>query len=149
MELRKELFDLCCAYAEARIRVALEAMQQAQQAANAEEKSTAGDKYETGRAMAHLEKEKAAAQLFEANKLKEVLHKINPEVVTTKVALGSVTITDRGNYYLAISAGKLHVQGKEFIALSAASPLGAQLINRAAGDKVTFQGKTLSIISVL
>jgi hypothetical protein len=84
MELRKELFDLCCAYAEARIRVAKEAMQQAQQAANAEEKSTAGDKYETGRAMAHLEKEKAAAQLFEANKLKEVLHKINPEITTQR-----------------------------------------------------------------
>jgi transcription elongation GreA/GreB family factor len=149
MELRKELFDLCCAYAEARIRVAKEAMQQAQQAANAEEKSTAGDKYETGRAMAHLEKEKTAAQLFEANKLKEVLHKINPEVVTTKAVLGSVIITDKGNYYLAISAGKLQVQGKEFMALSAASPLGAQLINRVAGDKVTFQGKTLSIISVL
>ena len=149
MELRKALFDLCCAYADARIRVAQEAMQQAQQAANAEEKSTAGDKYETGRAMAHLEKEKTAAQLFEANKLKELLHKINPEVVTAKTVLGSVIITDKGNYYLAISAGKLQVQGKEFIALSAASPLGAQLINRVAGDKVTFQGKTLSIISVL
>jgi len=149
MELRKALFDLCCAYAEARIHVAQEAMQQAQQAANTEEKSSAGDKYETGRAMAHLEKEKAAAQLFEASKLREVLHKINPEVVTAKAALGSVIITDRGNYYLAISAGKLQVEGTEFIALSVASPLGAQFINRSAGDKVTFQGKTLSIISVL
>lgn len=149
MERRKVLFDLCSAYADARIRVATEAMQQAQQAANAEEKSTAGDKYETGRAMAHLEKEKAATQLVEANKLKEVLHKINPEVVTAQAALGSVIITDKGNYYLAISAGKLQVERTEFIALSAASPLGAQLINRTAGDKVTFQGKTMSIISVL
>lgn len=149
MELRKALFDLCCAYADARIHVAKEAMQQAQQAANTEEKSSAGDKYETGRAMAHLEKEKAAAQLFEANKLKEALHKINPEITTPKTSLGSVIITDMGNYYLAISAGKLHVQNKEFLALSPASPLGAQLINRAAGDKVMFQGRTLSIISVL
>lgn len=149
MELRKALFDLCCAYADARIRVAHEAMQQAQQAANTEEKSTAGDKYETGRAMAHLEKEKAAVQLFEANKLREALHKINPEMSTPKTALGSVIITDNGNYYLAISAGKLYIQDKQFLALSPASPLGTQLINRAVGDKVTFQGKTLSIISVL
>ncbi len=149
MELRKALFDLCCAYADARIHVAKEAMQQAQQAANTEEKSSAGDKYETGRAMAHLEKEKAAAQLVEANKLKEALHKINPEITTPKTSLGSVIITDKGNYYLAISAGKLHAQNKEFLALSPASPLGAQLINRAAGDKVMFQGRTLSIISVL
>lgn len=149
MELRKALFDLCCAYANARIHVAHEAMQLAQQAANTEEKSSAGDKYETGRAMAHLEKEKAAVQLFEANKLKEALHKINPEITTPKTSLGSVIITDKGNYYLAISAGKLQVQDKEFLALSPASPLGAQLINRAAGDKVTFQGRTLSILSVL
>lgn len=149
MELRKALFDLCCAYADARIRVAQEAMQQAQQAANTEEKSSAGDKYETGRAMAHLEKEKAAAQLFEANKLKELLHKINLEVITPKISLGSVIFTDKGNYYLAISAGKLYVDKVEFLALSPASPLGAQLINRSAGDKVTVQERTLSILSIL
>ena len=64
MELRKILYELCCTYADSRIRVAQEAIQQAQQAANMEEKSTAGDKYETGRAMAHLEKEKAPCGAF-------------------------------------------------------------------------------------
>ncbi|MBX2895833.1 MAG: 3-oxoacyl-ACP synthase [Cyclobacteriaceae bacterium] len=149
MTLRKILFKLCCAYADERVRIAYEAMQHAQQAANAEEKSSAGDKYETGRAMAHLEKEKAASQLVEANKLKEVLHKINPEVSTTKTSLGSVIFTDKGNYYLAISSGKLYADGQEFLALSPASPLGAQLINRAPGDKVIFQKKTFSIISII
>lgn len=149
MELRKILYELCCAYADSRIRVAQEAMQHAQQAANMEEKSTAGDKYETGRAMAHLEKEKAATQLAEANKLKEVLYKIHPEIATPKTSLGSVIFTDNGNYYLAISAGKLQVGDQEFLALSPASPLGSQLINRVVGDKVSFQGKTLLIISVL
>ncbi|MCW5910993.1 MAG: 3-oxoacyl-ACP synthase [Cyclobacteriaceae bacterium] len=149
MELRKTLLDLCHAYADARIQAAREAMQQAQQAANMEEKSSAGDKYETGRAMAQLEKEKAAVQLLEGNKLKEALSKINPEASTPKVSLGSVVITDKGNYYLAIGAGKLKVEEKEFLALSPASPLGMQLSGRSVGDKITFQGNAIAIISVI
>ena len=39
-----------------RMTTAKEAMQQAQESANSEEKSSAGDKYETGRAMGHLQR---------------------------------------------------------------------------------------------
>src|SRR6202000_329842 len=51
-----------------RIATANDAMQQAQQAANSEEKSSAGDKYETGRAMGHLQKDMHARQLAESLK---------------------------------------------------------------------------------
>lgn len=148
MKVRKQLFDLCNAFADARITSAHEAMQQAQEAANAEEKSSAGDKYETGRAMAHLEKEKAMTQLAEANKLKTALSKINPTQRGTQATLGSVVITNKSNYYLAISAGKLMAAGKEYLALSPASPLGAQLTGCSAGDTITFQGKPISILAV-
>ena len=40
-----------------RIAAATLAIENAQSAANAEEKSSAGDKYETSRAMSHLEKD--------------------------------------------------------------------------------------------
>jgi len=148
MKLRKALFDLCVAYADSRIRAAQEVMQQAQEAANAEEKSSAGDKYETSRAMAHLEKEKATAQLIAGNKLKEVLSKINPNQPTTLAALGSVVVTNHGNYYLAISAGKLIVADKEYVAVSPASPIGAQLVGCVAGSEITFQGKSLLILAI-
>jgi hypothetical protein len=51
-----------------RIASAEEAIRMAQESANQEGKSSAGDKYETGRAMAQLEIEKASGQLAEANK---------------------------------------------------------------------------------
>ena len=146
MELRKALFGLCLAYADARIAAAQEAMQQAQEAANAEEKSSAGDKYETGRAMAHLEKEKAAAQVAAGNKLKEVLNKINPTQPTAKAALGSIVYTNIGNFYLAISAGKLVVEGKEYLAVSPASPIGLQLMGSKVGDRINFQNKLVVIL---
>ncbi|MBN8577406.1 MAG: 3-oxoacyl-ACP synthase [Cyclobacteriaceae bacterium] len=147
MDLRKTLYEQCLAYAEARIKAAQEAMQLAQEAANAEEKSSAGDKYETGRAMAHLEKEKAFAQLAEGNKLKAALSKVE-QGPTSKVALGSVVHTNTGNYYLAISAGKLIVANKEYLALSPASPLGAQFIGCTVGATITFQGKSILILAI-
>src|SRR5665811_379907 len=52
---------------EQRISSSYHAMENAQAAANEEEKSSAGDKYETGRAMNHLEKDMHARQLS-ANK---------------------------------------------------------------------------------
>lgn len=148
MKVRKQLFDLCNAFADARITAAQEAMQQAREAANAEEKSSAGDKYETGRAMAHLEKEKASAQLAAGNKLKEVLIKINPNHRVARAALGSVVITNNGNYYLAISAGKLMVEDKEYLAVSPASPIGMQLMGCEAGSTLSFQGKLFLILAV-
>jgi hypothetical protein len=51
-----------------RIVAAKEAMNQAQEAANSEEKSSAGDKYETGRAMGQLQKEMLGRQLAEYEK---------------------------------------------------------------------------------
>ncbi|MCE7863419.1 MAG: 3-oxoacyl-ACP synthase [Bacteroidetes bacterium CHB5] len=148
MKVRKQLFDLCNAFADARISAAQEAMQQAQDAANDEEKSSAGDKYETGRAMAHLEKEKAAAQVAAGNKLKEVLNKINPTQLTTKATLGSIVYTNIGDFYLAISAGKLVVEGKEYLAVSPASPIGLQLMGSKVGSKITFQNKRVVILMV-
>jgi hypothetical protein len=109
MEIREQLFAQCVNYVEQRIAAAQLEIDYAQASANAEEKSSAGDKYETGRAMAHLERDKAAQQLQEAIKLKASLAKVNQSVRKEIVELGSVITTTHGNFYLAISAGKLQV----------------------------------------
>lgn len=83
------------------------AIEHAQLAANEETKSSAGDKYETGRAMMQLEIEKQSVQLAEAMKLKHVLSQINPEKTTETIQSGSLVFTDQGNFYISISAGKL------------------------------------------
>src|SRR5882757_8326661 len=64
-----------------RIAAAKEAIEQAQQAANQEEKSSAGDKYETGRAMGHLQKDMHARQLAENAKELATLHSINVDTL--------------------------------------------------------------------
>jgi hypothetical protein len=67
--LKKDLYTLCVNYAKTRIETAKQAIDDAQQSANEETKSSAGDKYETGREMMQQETDRNQAQLNEANKL--------------------------------------------------------------------------------
>jgi len=74
--LKNTLKQYALALIEQRIATAREAIDQAQQAANQEEKSSAGDKYETGRAMGHLQKDMYARQLSENRKELAILHAV-------------------------------------------------------------------------
>jgi hypothetical protein len=147
--LKEELYNQCLSFVDQRIENAKQALQHAQDAANAEEKSSAGDKYETGRAMAHLEREKSLQQLNEALKLKAVLDRINPTVSNDHGTVGSVVITNVGNFYLTISAGELEVAGIQFIALSQISPIGALLMNKKKGGQFIFNKRSIEILNIL
>lgn len=146
--IRTALLNLCSTYVNQRILAAQEAIHAAQESAQAEEKSSAGDKYETGRAMAHLETEKAMLQWHEANRLRADLEKVARQPVSAFVGLGSIVVTDNTCYYLAIGAGKLRVDGIDYQTLSPASPLGQKLMNRKMGDRVQFQNKSFTILAI-
>ncbi|HMC85967.1 MAG TPA: hypothetical protein VKI61_10590 [Chitinophagaceae bacterium] len=60
---KNNLKQFCQLTIEQRIAAAKEIIQNVQEAANNEEKSSAGDKYETGRAMGHLQKDMHSRQL--------------------------------------------------------------------------------------
>lgn len=111
-----------------------------QQAANQETKSSAGDKYETGRAMMHLEKEKLSAQLAEAMKMKQALDKIDPDKVLDKVELGAVVTTTSANYFIAASLGKIEIGGVIWFAVSPATPVGQKLLGKKSGDSFVIGG---------
>src|ERR1043166_4419031 len=106
-ELKKILHARCLEIVQQRINAAKQAMDAAQESANQEEKSSAGDKYETGRAMAQIARDQAAQQLDEALKLKNVLDRIATTSSSNKIALGSLVITDQNRFYISVSLGKV------------------------------------------
>lgn len=122
-----------------------EAISGAQNSANEETKSSAGDKYETGRAMAQLEIEKNMAQLAEAKRLKQTLEQIAPDKITPLIHLGSLVLTNHGNFYVAISAGPFTIQNKSYFAISPASPIGQKLMGLRAEDSFSLNGKEFYI----
>ena len=148
IESKKALFELCNQLVNERVKMAEDGLKQAQAAANNETKSSAGDKYETGRAMMHLEKEKLSIQLSEAIKMRKALLLINPSKTSEKAELGSIVKTSTANYFLAISAGALQVEEGGYFVISPVSPIGQLLIGKVEGDKIEFGGKQSEIMTI-
>ncbi|SDP99450.1 hypothetical protein SAMN05428975_5007 [Mucilaginibacter sp. OK268] len=147
-DLKKKLHDQCVNYVRKSMDAAELGIKEAQKASNEDTKSSAGDKYETGRAMMQQETNRNLTQLNEANKLMVALNRISTNGESTKAETGSVITTNNGNFYLAISAGSLSVDGKTYFAVSAASPIGSLLIGKAAGDSFNLNGKLYIIQAV-
>ena|SRR6201996_8586993 len=119
-----------------------EAMSQAQEAANSEEKSSAGDKYETGRAMGHLQKDMHARQLAEALKEQAALHAIAIEPLSPEGRPGAYLQAEGIAFFISAGLGKQVFDGRTIVFLSPQAPLAAQLQGKKAGDQVFFN-KTL------
>jgi transcription elongation GreA/GreB family factor len=147
--IKSQLLAACHEYVNQRIATSKQAMENAQAAANEEGKSSAGDKYETGRAMMQIERDKAAQQLEEALKLKNVLDGMNSSNENNTVLLGSVVTTIHFNFYMAISAGKLIIEEKEYIAVSTNSPISKLMIGKKVGDEFLFNKKNERIVGIL
>ena len=143
------LHAACLAYVHTRLDAARAGMAAAQESSNSETKSSAGDKYETGRAMAQQERDRHAAQLHEAQLLLGALQKINPELASDTVRLGALASTSLGLFYVSISAGRLATSaGQDFMAVSPAAPLAVALHGRRAGEEVVFNGKAVRVLAV-
>jgi len=97
-------------------------------------KGSAGDKHETALSMMHIEQEKLTTKLKEVLTQKAVLDKINPEIVSEIISLGSLVKANGIYLYLSLALPKINVEGVNVIALSPQSPLGSHLM----GNKVGF-----------
>jgi len=128
-----------------RIATANEAMQSAQEAANGEEKSSAGDKYETGRAMGHLQKDMHARQLAELVRELAALHAVNVGEPCSVGRPGAVLRTDAVDFFIGIGLGKQTIDGRVVVFLSPQAPLAQTLQNKKTGDTLLFQRETLLI----
>lgn len=148
-DLKKELHSLCVNYVQNRIDTVMYAIKATQQAANEETKSSAGDKYETGRAMMQQETDRNQAQLNEAKKLMATLNHISWSGVSKAAETGSLIFTNNGKFYIAISAGTLTINGESFFAVSPASPIGLKLKGQKAGDEFNLNGKSYRIETIL
>ncbi len=123
-------------------------MNNAQKAANEEGKSSAGDKYETTRAMMQIERDNAAKQLDEALKLSQIIGQIDIHKSNDSISVGSLIITSKANYFIAISIGLIEVENIKSIVISPVSPIGQLFLDKKAGEKVAFGNEAILINEV-
>ena len=146
--LKEKLLALCVQYVNEKIYVCTEAMKNAQNAANEEDKSSAGDKYETGRAMMQIERDNAAVQLEEALKLKRTLSLIGASESNQVVSLGSIVITKTFKAFVAVGPGKLNVDGEDYYIVTPTSPLGKILFGLKEGMEFTINNKSNTVLEI-
>lgn len=146
--LKLQLHNLCCSYLTENIRNAEAAIADAREAVQNETKSSAGDKYETAREMMQQEIDLNNTRLLQLRKQQGMLDRITTDTSSDIIIPGSVVQTTQGNYYIAISAGKLPVDNQAYYAISIDSPLGAQLKGKRAGEAFVMNGRTSTIMKV-
>jgi transcription elongation GreA/GreB family factor len=113
-----------------------------------ENKSSAGDKHETGRAMVHLEQEKLSKQLQEWENQNNLIQKIDVLKEQQGIGLGSLIETNKGKFFLACNLGKLTIDDEDIIIISLQSPLGEQFLKHKEGDQFDFNNTSYQIFKL-
>lgn len=146
--MKQKLIEGCEAYVEKKLQTVQAAIDDLQAALKLETKCSMGDKYETGRAMLHLEFEKLAVQHEEFQKLRKTLRMIPPGRKDVIAGFGSGVQTSTANYFIAIPAGEIIVEGEKFYCVGATAPIAKNITGRAAGDLIHFNGREIKILKV-
>ncbi|MFN8417412.1 MAG: GreA/GreB family elongation factor [Cytophagaceae bacterium] len=121
---------------------------QVQASANEETKSSAGDKYETGRAMAQLEIERLTKSLADQESLQKQLQKAKNNESGTLVSTGSLVSTSVGIYYIAVSIGIVTIEQNKIMCISAESPIGKLLIGKSVGQSIEWNKQSMTITAI-
>ena len=142
---KKRLLNQCVEMIEQRIAAAVMAIENAQSAANAEEKSSAGDKYETSRAMSHLEKDMYSRQLLANQQELEALLNVDCDMLYGNITMGSIVFCKEYAFFIAAGLGKINFEGIEVYLVSPVAPMAKLMFNKKVGAFFAFNKMELLI----
>jgi hypothetical protein len=124
------------------------AMQDSQESANNQEKSSAGDKYETSRAMGQIDRDMYAYQLLEAEKDMTIITNLEIDKINQVIKPGSVFEINSQLIFVAIGLGTILVNNISVLVISYKSPLYEQLKFKTVGDHVFFKNEKHQIETI-
>lgn len=121
----------------------------AKESRDSDTKSSAGDKFETGREMMQREMDKISASLDMLKGQLAQMRRIDVHENPARIGLGSFIETDAENYYLSVGLGRLSCLGIPFYAISADSPIGELLVGKQTNEIIELRGRKITIKSIL
>jgi transcription elongation GreA/GreB family factor len=142
---KTELRDHCISVIQDRIAGLITGMATAQAAANEETKSSAGDKYETARAMNQLEKDMLARQLAENKKELAAMMEVDIAGDHDMIRAGSLISCNDMDFFILGGLGKMRVGDTTVFVISPNAPLAQSLIGKKTGDSFLFNRQTMEI----
>lgn len=124
------------------------AMAKVQESVINEENSTAGNKFETARAMGQEELDRMQKQMTNQINQFALLQKINVDETYSQAQAGALIFTSDKIFFMAIALGRIVVADKNIFVISAGSPLGQALMKKKKGDTYIL-GNTKGIIETI
>lgn len=115
-------------------------------------KSSAGDKFETGREMIAQEISKIESQLHQAQQQQHALFQIRDKKITSSsISSGSLVLLGEQWFFISVSLGEVFLEedSPRVFLLSKLAPLGKLLLGKKEKDQVLFRGKPQLIQKVM
>jgi transcription elongation GreA/GreB family factor len=144
-ELKEKIITHCTEVYQQKLLIINNELKHLSQAIADDTKSSAGDKYETSREMANLEKAKLQAQVLGFNKSLTTLRSL-PGATSGNFDLGSLVKTDNEWIFLAVSLGQVEVEGENVLVISPMAPLAQLMMGKEEGETVEFRTNITNII---
>ncbi|GAB5558075.1 MAG: hypothetical protein SchgKO_22880 [Schleiferiaceae bacterium] len=145
---KKELISQIYKTIQSRLTACKQAMEDYSEALLAEGKSSAGDKYETGRAMIHQEMDQTKAQRAQWEDHHVRLKSIEGMPAMNTAELGALVQTNRGHFFLFAAIGQFEVDGLTIFSMGMTSPLGQAMLGKGVGSDFSFRGVSYSIVAI-
>ncbi len=148
MSVKQTYYNTCKDFLQEKIRQVEQSLQDLQESAAQETKSSAGDKYETAREMMQQERNKWETQrgLLQAQ-LQELIF-LERHSATDQVQAGTIIETDKGYFLLGPALGKVVSASGNLMCISPGAPLGRQMMYKRAGDRIQLHGIQYHLISL-
>jgi hypothetical protein len=136
-----------------RIATSEHAMQLAQESANSDDKSSAGDKYETSRSMGQRDSDMHAGQLRQAQQEMLLVTSLQTDQLHEQAGMGTVVVCKDFIFFIALGLGSIELPvrngssstNQKIILLSAQAPLAAGLKSKKKGDSFLMAAKKVEI----
>jgi hypothetical protein len=146
--LKEKLFKYCQEYLFGKESELSRYLDNAQESLEGEQKSSAGDKHETSRAMVQIEIDKYGKQLAQTKKFGQVLNLMKPVLETASITVGSLVTTNNGIFYVGIPIGPKEIEGETIFFISMASPIGQLMQGLKTNDTFEMNGKQFTVLAV-
>lgn len=143
LHIKEKLIARCKETQQKCVTSAKSAMNEAQLALN--EYGPNKDRYDSFRDQLIGRRDMFAAQYQKALADMNVLQRIDPKNTKETVEFGAIVISDMSKFIIAISAGKIEMDGSIYYAISPAVPLYKAMEGLTSGESFEFNGKRQTI----
>lgn len=143
--IKSQLYQEIVLRLEQNIQEAQLAYVQAKESRDSDTKSSAGDKYETGREMMQREMDKCSALIDQNRHSMQIIQHVPIHRTYESIDKGALIVTDRGSYYMLVGLGKISLEQKDYFAISPESPIGSLFLGKKVGEYILLRDQKITI----